>query len=322
MIYYKVNKSISIPKSTGSMLATNQTKKLVLLEEKEVENLKKEEKLRQEQEEEEKRKKRYKRRNSSQTDNTSKDNTSKEKENTNKILTSEPISIDIENELITNDPSSPSQLETPKTPIHNNSPISIDSDSDSESVIYTPKTPVVGELSPSLPSMDIDFNSIYLSNDNAHETIENDNNNISVTNEFNPQTYLNSIIIDNKEVHLETLNLNSFLWEKEDNMQEINKIMNSNSSLQEEANKIINKYFTIDDDDKNDLNINDNKTYKKSIYCKIYNHYKMNPEQQSKTLKFNFNYFPSVNEKYPAPINNIINLTEDERKLYNQYKKY
>ncbi|ORX75157.1 hypothetical protein BCR32DRAFT_272072, partial [Anaeromyces robustus] len=335
---FSVNKSISVPKSSGSMLATNQTKKLVLLEEKELEDLKKEEKLRQEQEEEEKRKRRYKKRNSSQTDNTNKDNT-------NKLLTNGSTSNELENGPNINDPSkeiesSPSPLEiniyneAPTTPIHNNetnyqpvfsSLISIDSSSDSEFDNYTPKTPV-SELSPSLPPIDIDMKPILSSNDNIHDTIENNNNNLNnnipinnINNDFKPHTYLNSITIDNTEVHLETSNLSNYLWDKEENIQKINKIMNSNSSLKEEANKIINKYIVIDDDDKDDMNINNifessNSNYNKNIYLKIYKYYKMNPEQQSKNpIKFKFNYFPSINEKYPEPINNIINLTEEEK---------
>jgi len=60
-----VNKSISIPKISGSMLASNQPKKLVILKENEVKKLKEEEKLRQLELKEEKKRKRQSKRSSS-----------------------------------------------------------------------------------------------------------------------------------------------------------------------------------------------------------------------------------------------------------------
>jgi len=64
-----VNKSISIPKIEKSMLATNRDKKLVFLEQQEIEKLKKEEKMRlKELREEEKKKKEKRKRSNSQSD--------------------------------------------------------------------------------------------------------------------------------------------------------------------------------------------------------------------------------------------------------------
>jgi len=351
-----VNKSISIPKIEKSMLATNRDKKLVFLEQQEIEKLKKEEKMRlKELREEEKKKKEKRKRSNSQSDSGStKRKRRRKRKNKNNNENPENNEKDNENDNDKNnetdyyetdayetDAYETDYYETdkePTTPKSNKSApsspevIVLDSFSDEDfpaneitsspvSVINSPGTPL---MPISLSPTDINRTSSsptlpFISND----TLRRNSNTSIIESIPKVPDYLKNVnvnLIESSLVSLSPLNSNKYLFE---NKSDIEKIFDNNWFINE-TNKLSKKYFDTELlDNENEMDTqNDDDTFNNSnnIYLRIYNFNKKSKvEQEKNPLKFKYNYFPSKDELYPNSINKFIRLTKEERRLRNKY---
>ncbi|ORX43605.1 hypothetical protein BCR36DRAFT_415457 [Piromyces finnis] len=351
-----VNKSISIPRIEKSMLTTNRDKKLVMLEHQEIKKLEREEKMRlQELKEEEKKKKKLKRKKGNSQSKSSKRSKRgrKKKQDSENPENDENNKTDYETDYCETDNYETDYYETdnyetdkePTTPKSNRSAPSSpeitihDSDNDGDentnndivssplSVINSPGSPLMPiTLS---PTSDIDlvtpsptqFSIIdsYSQNSNYEQQL-NKYSSSSTSNIKIPDYLKNVKMIENPSINISPLNPNEYLFEKKSN---IDSLFNSNW-LVKESNKIIKKYLnteSLDNENIMDENKDDYEGYNNNIYLRIHNFNKKSIEEQKKTpLNFKYNYFPSKEEKYPNPINNIINLSIGELELLNKYK--